>query len=184
MLIYRVFPYLASAGAGQPGHPLYVHTPQTSGRWDNDSLYKLGYFAETASGAIGETFQGLGVWNDEMLVLPALPGAVKSLAILTVDEETAPLLDLDDPIELSDRSLRPTQVVNRNRPKTQKVAERVYAEATFCGIRWWSMHRPQWMLQARWNLRGIKLNDVVSIPGHPATADAADLLVRDVEFSD
>jgi hypothetical protein len=35
LLIYRVFPYLRAARIGQPGHPLYVHPAQGTGRWDN-----------------------------------------------------------------------------------------------------------------------------------------------------
>ncbi|SIA24350.1 hypothetical protein [Mycobacteroides abscessus] len=35
MLVCRVFPYLAAAKKGAPGHPLYEHHPQRGGRIDH-----------------------------------------------------------------------------------------------------------------------------------------------------
>lgn len=35
MLVYRVFPYLAAAKKGAPGHPLYEHHPRRGGRIDH-----------------------------------------------------------------------------------------------------------------------------------------------------
>ena len=53
-----------------------------------------------------------------MLDSPALPGSVKSLATFELDEETHPLLDLDNAGVLYQRGIRPTHVVIRNRPRT------------------------------------------------------------------
>lgn len=41
MLVYRVFPHLNSAKAGEPGHPSYLHRPQGTGRRDNPDHYSV-----------------------------------------------------------------------------------------------------------------------------------------------
>lgn len=178
MLLYRVFPYLPIAKLNEPGHLLYVHPDQGKGRWDNADLYRAIYVASSPSGAIGEAFAHLTRWSTAMLAHPLVPGAQRSLGVYSIDEERNPLLDLDDAAMLVERSLRPTDVVIRNRPRTQDIARRVHAEKRWAGLSWWSMHRPQWTVHVLWNLQGLKFEGVEQLPAHPAVHDAARLLSK------
>jgi hypothetical protein len=180
VLIYRVFPFRADAGPGEPGHPLYVHPEQGYGRWDNADLYSALYVASSGSAAIGETFAHLSIWSAAMLPFPAIEDSRRVLGIYAVDEETHPLLNLDDSAALLQRGLRPTDVVIRNRPRTQAIARDVFGEALWSGLSWWSMHRPQWVLHVYWNLKAIELAEIQTLPSHPAMHDAARLLAKQV----
>ena len=176
MLLYRVFPYLQSAKPSQPGHPLYVHPDQGTGRWDNADLYRAMYLTQTPSGAIGESFAHLTQWSRLMLPFPTIPGALRSLGVYRLNEEAHPLLDFDDAETLFARALRPTDIVIRNRPRTQQISRGVYSEDRWSGLSWWSMHRPQWKLYVLWDRGQLAVQEIHSLPGHPALADAADLL--------
>jgi hypothetical protein len=179
VLLYRVFPYLPAAPAGNPGHPLYVEaSSQGRGRWDNPSLYSTMYLSCSPEAAIGETFGNLARWTPKMLNLPALPGSQKTLATFEFDEEAHPLLDLDDARVLSQRAIRPTHVVVRNRPRAQQIAAGIFAEDLWSGIQWWSYHRPQWTAVALWDLSDLSVVAVDDIAGHPGLAAAAKALSR------
>jgi hypothetical protein len=178
VLLYRVFPYLNEAPAGRPGHPLYVNPAQGRGRWDNPSLYRCRYLATTPEAAIGETFGNLFKWSPAMLAVPALPGSQRRLGIYRLDEEINPLVDLDDPHVLAERSIRPTHVVIRNRPRTQEIAGRIYQEGRWSGIQWWSYHRPQWTLVVMWEADNLTVEGVELIAGHAALEDAALTLAK------
>lgn len=180
MLVWRVFPWVEGAPAGRPGHPLHVHPDQGAGRWDNPDRYLALYAAASAEAAVGESFAHLTRWTPEMLLFPQLDGAVRALGVYRYDEERHPLLDLDDARALLERGLRPTDVVVRNRPRTQAIARAIHDERRWAGIRWWSMHRPQWALMVFFGADPVVAEDVVPLPGHPALRDAADLLAREV----
>lgn len=183
MLVYRVFPYLDTARAGEPGHPLYLHRPQGHGRLDNPAHYDTWYFATTPEAAVGETFADLSRWSAGMFAFPKVPGARRALGTFEVDDGT-PVLDLDDARALYERRLRPTQVIARNRAVTQSWALAVYDERDdrgqrrWAGIRWWSFQRPHWTVIALWYARGeAPAHDVVGVEGlalaHVAVRDAA-----------
>ncbi len=176
MLLYRVFPYLPGAEPGEPGHPLFLQPFQGTGRWDNPRSYLAAYLSSSPSGAIGETFAHLSTWRRPMLRVPTLAGAERRLGTYLLDEEVHPLLDLDDAKALLARGIRPTEVVIRNRPRTQQLAAAVFAEGVWAGLNWWSMHRPQWTLQALWAVDALVLHSVDPLPGHPGTLDAGRLL--------
>jgi len=181
VLLYRVFPYVRSAAEGQPGPPLYIRPDPGTGRWDNPDLYLAFYAAPTATAAVGESFAHLSTWTRAMLAFPSMAGAVRALGVYTIEEELHPVLDLDDAKALLDRGLRPTEVVVRNRPRTQQIARDVFHEKKpYCGLGWWSMHRPQWALLAYWHVETIGFDRVEALPGHPALLDAAGLLGKDV----
>lgn len=178
MFVYRVFPHLASAPIGTAGHPKYVHPAQGAGRWDNPDQYLAFYVATTAEGAIGETFAHLSTWGADMLEFPALPGARRALGIYQFDEEKYPILDLDDPKELIGRSIRPSEVVMRTRPHSQKIARKVWDEKSWAGIGWWSMHRPQWQLRVLFDSAITEVINVEDLVGHPALHEAGARLAR------
>ena len=117
MLVYRVFPYLASAPAGSPGHPTYEH-PQGKGRVDNPSHYYVWYVGRDATSAVGEVLGNHDIWDDGIFDFPLLPGSKRALGIYRIDDNT-PVLNLDHAFALHERGMRPTQVVERNRPATR-----------------------------------------------------------------
>lgn len=149
MLLYRVFPYLATAKPGESGTPQYLHRPQGRMRLDNPGYYDIWYFGTTPEAAIGETFGDLARWRNAMFVFPALPGSRRVLGIFEVTDDIG-VLDMDDANTPVRRGLRPTQVVSRNRPVTQEWALDVYKEKRWAGIKWWSFHRPHWTVIALW----------------------------------
>ena len=176
----RVFPYDAAAKARDAGHPMFV-PPQGHGRWDNPDLYQAMYVASSPAGAIGERFVSLSHWSLDMLLDPVRPGLERSLAVYRFDEETHPLLDLDNPAELSRRELRPTDVVKHNGPRTQDLAATIFNERRWAGLSWWSMHRPQWTLHVLWDLDALELHHVEALPGNVGMIEAGELLGKDID---
>lgn len=190
MLLYRVFPHLPSAGAGESGDAMYLHRPQGQGRLDNPDRYDTWYFGQTPETAVGESFANLTVWRSAMFAFPALPGASRALGIFELQDD-ARILDLDDANALRDRALRPTQVIARNRPVTQGWARSIFDERAadgsrkWDGIRWWSYHRPHWTVIALWNPPGeqpvFSCVDVEPLTlTHPAVVDAARSLGKQI----
>lgn len=188
MLVYRVFPYLAAAAPGMPGHPLYLHRPQGHGRLDNPAHYDTWYFALTPEAAVGESFADLSTWTEDMFTFPKVPGARRALGTFEIDDGW-PVLDLDDARTLYERRLRPTQVIARNRAVTQSWALGVFderddrGERRWSGIRWWSFHRPHWTVIALWYARGEPVaHKVVLVEelnlAHVAVRDAARSLAK------
>jgi hypothetical protein len=178
VLLYRVFPHVEGVGPDQPGHALYVYPKQGAGRWDNPTRYLTRYLSVSPEGSVGEAFAQLSTWTLPMLTVPTLPTAQRRIAVYHFDETTYPLLDLDDASVLYERHLRPTDVVIRNRPKTQKVAADIFDEGRWAGIRWWSYHRPQWPAIALWATDNLTVHSVEDIPGSAALNEAAASLAK------
>lgn len=182
MLAYRIFPYLAAAARGQPGHPEYLHPVQGRGRLDNPNAYLCWYLAEQPTAAVGEVFGDLSRWTPAMFGMPAIPGARRALATMELSDDLN-VLELDDARNLLDRGLRPTQVVERNRSATQAWALRIFQERKgkaqrWHGVRWWSYHRPQWRILGLWDA-SPRCVDVQPLDlSHPAVVDAAQVLAR------
>lgn len=182
MIVYRAFPYLATAKAGESGHPLYLHRPQGRGRADNPSEYDTWYFALQPEAAVGEVRGDFAVWRADSFATPFLLGGHYALGRYQLPDDL-PLLDLDDAQNLLTRGLRPTQVIARNRPTTQDMALRIFRETTagqrkWAGIRWWSFQRPHWTVLALWVSPGQRpLHQFVDATpldlNNPAVIDAA-----------
>ncbi len=153
------------------------------GRLDNPADYDCWYLAADAPGAVGETFGDLDVWTSGMFSFPALAGADRALGTYKIPDAT-PILDLDDARNLLDRGLRPTQVIERNRPATQGWALRIFNERTrtgsrkWNGVRWWSYHRPQWRIYGLWELTPECVAVDALALDHPAVVDAARVLSK------
>lgn len=189
VLVYRVFPHLASVSDPTvPGHPLYLHRPQLGGRWDNPVHYDAWYFAKSPECAIGETFAGVKEWSNDMFDFPWVPGSRRSLGVFDLPDST-PLLDLDDATALARRGVRPSKVVSPNRSSTQVLALSMFEERhahgarLWSGLQWWSQLRPQWDVLVVWVEIGQPIpHDVVKVEdldlGHPAVGAAAKALVR------
>jgi len=177
--LYRVFPYVEAAEQDESGHGLNVQVRyQGKGRWDNPVLYTVMYLSASPEAAVGETFGNLATWSPAMLKFPQIAHSVRSLGTFELDEGSHPLLDLDDAGELAQRGIRPTHVVVRNRPRTQKIASDVFSEGHWSGISWWSYHRPQWTAVALWDSGGLAIRRVEDLGGHPALDAAARTLAK------
>ncbi len=182
MLLYRVFPYLPSAKKGEPGHPLYVHPAQGKGRWDNPGWYLAWYMTSEPASAIGEVFADVGTWRKEMLGFPQIPGAHRALGVYRLADDL-PYVDLDDARTLLRHTMRPTQVIERNRPYTQAVALEIHQEQRWSGIRWWSFHRPQWRIWCLWDIEPACEEVQALDVSHAAVRDAAGTLAKPIVSS-
>jgi len=79
---------------------------------------------------------------------------------------------------LAERCIRPTDVVVRNRPRTQEIAAGIYNERKWSGIRWWSYHRPQWSLVALWTADKLTVVSVDPIGGQAGLEVASTVLAK------
>jgi len=177
VLVYRVFPHVAAAHPGQPGHPLYLNPHQGKGRFDNPSRYLAWYMAAESTSAVAESFADITKWSEAMFAFPLIAGARRALGTFELPDDL-PYVDLDDPQRLVELGVRPSQVVERNLPYTQALAARIYDEHRYNGIRWWSFHRPQWRVWGLWEISP----DVAEVEeltiDHPAVRDAARALAK------
>jgi hypothetical protein len=176
--LYRVFPWLAGARHGEPGHPLHVPGGGV-GRIDNPEQYRTLYLSDGAGGACAEAFHYWPVWDERMLPgSPSLPGSVQALAVYTLASDV-PVCDLDDAGRLMELSLRPSQVVLRDRRVTQAWALRIFGERRWSGIRWWSYYDPRWGSHGVWDVEGLQVDTVEALTlDHPAVVEAAEVLNR------
>lgn len=181
-------PWLSEAERGQPGHPLYVDpSRQGGGRADNPRHYQALYLSESPQGAVGEVFGNLAVWSQEMFAVPWLTGA--SLALATLHADPPPeVLDLDDPSVLVTLGVKPTEVVGRDRERTQEIALSVWLENRWQGLRWWSWWRPAWRHQILWAPLDVADPWPLTVAHveplhlqHPAVRLAAEMLRRRTE---
>ena len=176
--LYRVFPWLRDARRGQPGHPALV-PGGGAGRIDNPEHYRALYLSDGPGGACAESFFFKTMWDQKMLRgSPSLVGSVQAIATFDLDQ-TMPICDLDDAARLVDLSLRPSQVVTRERRVIQSWALQIYWQQRFGGIRWWSYHDPRWGSHGVWAIEGLQLTAVEPLHlDHPAVAEAAAVLNR------
>lgn len=158
-VVYRVFPFLREAAADLPGGARYV-PPQGSGRLDNPGVFSVLYVSDAASGAIAEVFGRFPEWTPAILRgTPALIGSEQALASFRLPDD-APICNLDDPIQLGQLGLRPSDVVSREYSRTRAWALRIYQERRWIGVRWWSYYDPQWSSIGLWDIRHLVLDDV------------------------
>lgn len=168
--------HVPGAAPTQPGGVLFI-SRQGAGRIDNPSDYQTLYVGDSAAGACAEVFNRgkyRKEWTHEMLRgLPSLRGSRRMLAWYDVADSTS-ICNLDDPQELSARSLRPSNVITREYSQSQAWALRIFAERRWAGIRWWSYHDARWASCGLWDLRGIADSGVEELTlDHPAVVEAA-----------
>lgn len=173
---FRVHPWLHAAQSAKPGHALYVHPYQGSGRVDNPNNYLTLYIADTPAGAVAETWGRHEVWTDELLLNQSLPASVAALSTYEAD---LAVVDLNDPQELFNLSLRPSRVVTRNVAATQAWALAIHRSRGGDGVRWWSYHEPDWGSLGIWDYSRIRHLDTVALSAaHPAVVEAGRMLNR------
>jgi hypothetical protein len=147
--LYRVFPYDAGAAQIDKGGALFVPPASGLGRIDNADLYSVLYVASTPHAAIAESFGRLAVWRPSTFIHGSgLPYAVSTYE--TTDDHL--IFDLDEIDALRSIGItRPTDVITRDRTKTQAWARSVFAMGRFIGARWWSYYNPDWPVMGLWD---------------------------------
>jgi hypothetical protein len=178
--LYRVFPYLAQARPGEPGHPLYI-PPQGGGRLDNPDLYAVLYASSAEAGAVAESFGRFPEWKPAILEgSPALPGSSRAIGHYRLPDAVR-TCDLDDPVQLGALGLRPSDVVSRDYARTRAWARRIFADGGWAGIRWWSYYDPRWTSFGVWETGALSLVDVrVLRLDDGALAEAARTIARPI----
>ena len=144
MNLYRCFAWGETARPSDPDGPLWVpRSFQGEGRHDNPDLYGCLYLADRALSCLVEQ---LARFRTQRLT-PALlqrRGLPLALAQLEIADDI-PLVDLDDPVTLRRRRLRPSRVASRQREVTQPQARAIFtSDRTIAGIRWWSTYESLW----------------------------------------
>jgi hypothetical protein len=178
LILHRCFAWSRRARADQPDSPLWFpRVFQGDGRHDNPESYGCLYLTDREASAVVEQlarFRGQRL-VESMLVRRALPLALAEVEL----PDDAEIVDLDDPVVLRRRRLRPSLVATRDRAVTQPQALAVYRDSEAVGLRWWSIHEALWanytifdrartVLAVR-DARALTLDD-------PAVVEAADYL--------
>jgi RES domain len=193
MLLYRVTWVEAnwhSLVPESPFHPLYVPLDrQGGGRFDNAHRYASLYLSTSPQGAAGETFGDSSRWIDDE-IMRQKDGRPRCLVTVEIADSTI-LFDLDDPEVLQRLGIRPSDVVRRNRDRTQELAQQVWIESLSTkarGFRWWSYWRPEWTMAVLWSdsldapwFPFVNVVDVTELRmDTPAIILAADVLPREL----
>jgi hypothetical protein len=158
--LYRIFPYLASAAVDEPGGAFYL-PPGGKNRADSPTgAYRCLYAGDDPSGAIAEAFGRFTIWDRDVLeanpAAPVLPGSRFALATYEL-RAGYDLCDLDDARRLVDLSLRPSEVVTRDRKVTQRWAQAIQAAGSHHGLAWWSYYDARWKSVAVWTIQALAL---------------------------
>jgi hypothetical protein len=143
LILYRCFAWNERARPDQPDSPLWFpRVFQGDGRHDNPDVYGCLYLTDReASGVIEQfaRFRGQRL-IEAMLVRRGLPLALAAIEL----PDDAELVDLDDPVVLRQRRLRPSVVATRQRAITQPQALAVHRDTAAVGLRWWSVIESLW----------------------------------------
>lgn len=176
--------------AADLGHPSFVPVErQRHGRFDNNTSYAGLYLASSPVAAVAETFHDDEIWLHEEIVRPSAHGAPRCLVSYQVTEG-ATFFDFDDAGTLLGLGLRPSEIVGRDRDRTQRIARDLWGrrdDLGIAGLTWWSYVRPQWAITMAWSElapRRFALEPVAVeplTPEHPAVIAASQELMRRIE---
>ncbi len=183
MILYRCFAWDERARDHEPDGPLWFPRPyQGEGRHDNPDLYGCLYLADRAVSCVVEQlarFRGQRL-SPPLLRRRGLPLAVAELEL----DQSADVVDLDEPAVLQRERLRPSLVATRHRHVTQPQARALHERhPRAAGLRWWSTYEAAWANvtvfdRARRQLR-LRRVHALSV-GHPAAVEAADFFAMRV----
>lgn len=142
-MLYRLFPWSPLAGEGEPGGPFFnPRRQQGSGRHDRPDLYGALYLSRSEVSCVAEwlaAFRGQTLVEEDLTRTDGRSWALVGFDDSRVDQ----LIDLDEPDELSRRSVRPSRVATQRRPVTQQLAAALFAEGA-AGFCWWSTLEASW----------------------------------------
>ena len=145
MTLYRCFAWNATAAVAAPDGPLWFpRLFQGEGRHDNPDTYGCLYLTDRAISCVVEQF---AAFRGQRLTASLLRRRGLPLALAEIDlDDTATLLDLDDPSVLRRERLRPSRVATKDRSVTQPQVLALYRRhPDAAGVRWWSTWEAQWM---------------------------------------
>jgi hypothetical protein len=178
LILYRCFAWNERARPDQPDSPLWFpRVFQGDGRHDNPDVYGCLYLTDReASGVVEQLarFRGQRL-IEQMLVRRGLPLALAATEL----PDDAELVDLDDPVVLRRRRLRPSVVATRDRSITQPQALAAYRDTDAAGLRWWSIFESLWANSTLFDraARRLRLQDVRPLTlDDGAVVEAADYL--------
>jgi hypothetical protein len=143
LILHRCFAWNERARPDQPDAPLWFpRVFQGDGRHDNPDAYGCLYLTDREASAVVEQ---LARFRGQRLIEPMLVRRELPLALASIElPDDAELIDLDDPVVLRRRRLRPSLVATRERSLTQPQALAAYRETEAAGLRWWSIFESLW----------------------------------------
>jgi hypothetical protein len=178
LILYRCFAWNERAREDQPDSPLWFpRVFQGDGRHDNPDVYGCLYLTDREASGVVEQFAR---FRGQRLIEPMLVRRGLPLALAAIElSDDAELIDLDDPVVLRRRRLRPSVVATRERSITQPQALAAYRDTDAVGLRWWSIHESLWGNYTLFDrvVRQLALHDVrVLSLDDGAVLEAADYL--------
>jgi hypothetical protein len=178
LILYRCFAWNERARADQPDSPLWFpRVFQGDGRHDNPDVYGCLYLTDREASGVVEQ---LARFRSQRLIPQLLMRRGLPLALAAIElPDDAELIDLDDPVVLRQRRLRPSVVATRDRSITQPQALAVYSETAAAGIRWWSIFESLWANYTLFDraVRRLRVRDVRRLSLEDgAVVEAADYL--------
>lgn len=173
-MLFRLFPWDPAADASSSGGALFnPRAQQGNGRHDNPDLYGALYTARVEVSAIAEwlvAFRGQSLAADDFVRTDD-----RSWALVGLDDAALRgIVDLDDPVELAARGLRPSRIATRMRATTQDVARGLFNEG-IPGFGWWSTLEASWPNVTLFAERAL---DALSIADGPREIGIDDSAVR------
>ena len=143
MILHRCFAWNERARPDQPDSPLWFpRVFQGDGRHDNPDAYGCLYLTDREASGVVEQ---LARFRGQRLIEPMLVRRELPLALAAIElPDDAELIDLDDPVVLRRRRLRPSLVATRERSLTQPQALAAYRDTEAAGLRWWSIFESLW----------------------------------------
>jgi hypothetical protein len=178
LILHRCFAWNERARPDQPDSPLWFpRVFQGDGRHDNPDVYGCLYLTDREASGVVEQLARFRSQRliPQMLVRRGLPLA---LAAIELPDE-AEVVDLDDPVVLRRRRLRPSLVATRDRSITQPQALAAYRDTAAAALRWWSVIESLWANYTLFDraIARLTLQDVrVVAVDDPAVIEAAEFL--------
>jgi hypothetical protein len=143
LILHRCFAWNERARPDQPDSPLWFpRVFQGDGRHDNPDTFGCLYLTDREASGVVEQ---LARFRGQRLIGPMLVRRELPLALAAIElPDDSELIDLDDPIVLRRRRLRPSLVATRERSLTQPQALAAYRDTEAAGLRWWSIFESLW----------------------------------------
>jgi len=144
VILFRCFAWNESAGERDEDGPLWFpRIFQGEGRHDNPELYGCLYLS---AAAVSTVVEQLARFRGQRLLPSLLRRRGLPLALAELElEDTATIVDLDDPVVLRRERLRPSSVATRHREITRPQARLLYERyPDAVGVRWWSIYEALW----------------------------------------
>lgn len=144
MILFRCFAWDGAAEAGARGGPLWFpRLLQGEGRHDAPERYGCLYASLEPVAAVVEQLAPLAGTSlgPPDLVRQGLPLSLATLSL----QDSALLVDLDEPLALAEEGLRPSRVASGDRTVTRVDAAALHERRRdAAGLRWWSLHESRW----------------------------------------